>query len=257
LSVLLPKLSKYLKINSNQFGYKKNTSCLLAATVVKEIIFNYTKKGSIVHAAVVVMSKAFDRINHKLLLTKLANTNMPPLLVNILYCMMTNTTVNVKFNNICGSRFVVGNGTRQGGCLSGLLFNFYINDIIDEIMETSVGCHIEFECKNIICYADDFILLSPSANGLQFLIDKLYNCLSSHSLKLNVEKSKRIVFVGKNRKKINFGFCIYVNGCKLALVKDCNYLGIVLSRDMSINLDVERACKSYLKQFYGMFSKFY
>ena len=140
------------------------------------------------------MSKAFDHINHKNFFMKLIDTSLSTQAVKIINYMNCNSSVYVRFNNVSGNSWKVGNGTRQGGCLSGLLFSFYVNDILEESGNSSIGCFIDFNCVNIICYADDFILLCPSANRLQFLRDKLLLNLSLNSLKLNANKSKYIIF---------------------------------------------------------------
>ena len=51
---------------------------------------------------------------------------------------------------------------------------------------------------NLICYADDIVLASPSANGLQFLMDKISSLLTENGLMINVEKSSYVVFGSKN-----------------------------------------------------------
>ena len=62
---LEPTLSKHLNLNNRQFGYRQGTGCMMAAAVVKEAILQYTTKNTNVHASILDMSKAFDRINHK------------------------------------------------------------------------------------------------------------------------------------------------------------------------------------------------
>ena len=81
--------------------------------------------------------------------------------------------VNVLFNGCLGTDWPVGNGARQGGILSGLLFNFYINRMIREISTLPQGCVLAGSKMNIICYADDILLLAPSSTGLQILLNKL------------------------------------------------------------------------------------
>ncbi len=90
--------------------------------------------------------------------------------------MNENQNVWITFNNVTGNKWNIKNGTRQGGILSGLIFNFYINDIIKTISELTAGCSIGLYKINILGYADDIILICPSANRLQTLIDKLYLC---------------------------------------------------------------------------------
>ncbi len=56
--------------------------------------------------------------------------------------MNENQNVWITFNNVMGEKWKIKNGTLQGGVLSGLIFNFYINDILKTISELTTGCSI-------------------------------------------------------------------------------------------------------------------
>ena len=77
------------------------------------------------------------------------------------------------FGDYLGDEWVIGNGIRQGGVLSSIMFSFYINDEIQRIRMICLGCQLEFYSINIVAYADDVLLLSPSEKGLQKFIDKV------------------------------------------------------------------------------------
>ena len=66
-------------------------------------------------------------------------------------------------------------GVRQGEVLSPYLFRFYVRDIIQAITRMNVGCSVGGFMINLLCFADDnMVLLAPSSDGLQLLIDTLY-----------------------------------------------------------------------------------
>ena len=72
-----PVLTKHLRISANQFGFRKQTSCQNAIIFLKETVPSYTSEGSKVHCAFTDMSKAFDKLQHSLILTKIDSTSVP------------------------------------------------------------------------------------------------------------------------------------------------------------------------------------
>jgi len=61
--------------------------------------------------------------------------------------------------------FVLSCGVRQGGVLSPYLhvFAVYMDSIFDKVKHSNVGCNLKWFCLSIILYADDLLLLAPSA----------------------------------------------------------------------------------------------
>lgn len=92
----------------------------------------------------------------------------------------------------------------------------------------------------ILLYADDTVLMAESARDLQKQLDKFYDYCQLWKLKVNVEKTKIMIFSkGRQPANINFNY----NGVEIDIVKDFNYLGVLLSRTGSF-----KACKSHLSE---------
>ena len=74
-------------------------------------------------------SKAFDRVNHLSLFNKLKLRNMCPTILKFLMCTYQRQSVMVNWNGECSSTFSVGNGVKQGGVLSPVLFAVYLDGL--------------------------------------------------------------------------------------------------------------------------------
>ena len=244
-----------LKIHRNQFGFRQHTSTNMTVTVVKEIIYNYKQAGSTVFGGFIDLSKAFDKVNHrKLLNTIFSNSDLSPNLKLVIQSFLLNQSAYINFNGFKSDVHHIGNGCRQGGINSPLFFNFYINNMIKSIVNTKIGCQLALNNYNIIAYADDLILLSPSQSGLQYLLNKVYEHLLELDLSINTIKSKVLVF--RSGTKPNYNVQFLINNVAVEIVHSIKYLGIILSDDMSHKLDIERQSKAFLKQSFGFLRKF-
>ena len=108
--------------------------------------------------------------------------------------MLMNTYVNVTYNNATDQEWQIKSGTRQGGIPSPILFSIYINDFLNTISTSGIGCKLRYSQVNILCYADHIILLAPLSKELQIIVDKLECYFNEMSLIMNLSKPAYIVF---------------------------------------------------------------
>ena len=254
---LLEKITDKIRLNKHQFGFRKQTGCLQAIAIVKETIFKYNSEGSNVHCATVDLSKAFDKLNWKLLFNKLASTDLKRDIIDFIRVMYDQTFVHTLFNGTKSCTWKIGNGVRQGGILSPFLFCFYLDSTLDYITNMPIGCEIMGYKTNMICFADDVMLLSPSAAGLQLMLDVISDKFKSLCLAINANKSGYILFKRKGYKSQSSSSVILLNGEQLAQVDKCKYLGVFLTENGNIAPDIDRVTTSFLRQFNAMYSKFH
>ena len=96
--------------------------------------------------------------------------------------------------------------------------------------------------------------MAPSANGLQFLIDKTAELISGIRLQINPEKSQYMVFKHKARRAVES--TVKIGDSYLQRKSSSKYLGVVLMESSHIKEDVDRCCSAFFGQFNGLYQKF-
>ena len=139
VSCVLSKLFEYCVLDKFQavffssdlqFGFKAKVGCADALYTLKSVVDYYVRNGSTVTLTALDVSKAFDKVSHFALFSKLMEMNAPRCLINVLICWYSKCYVSVKWNNVTSTCFQSMAGVRQGGVLSPVLFAIYIEDIV-------------------------------------------------------------------------------------------------------------------------------
>ena len=159
---LFSKFSSYFATDVRQFGFKKNTGCSNAIFTARTIIENFINFGDTANLCTTDVSKAFDKVNHYALFTKLMDRKVPRIFLQLLVSWLPHCYTCIKWNNLLSDFFILNVGVRQGSVLAPFLFSVYINDVIKDCLSYQLG--------EILIYADD-ILIARSVTSLQKIID--------------------------------------------------------------------------------------
>ena len=245
------RLSDFLKDNkilsNSQIGFLEETRTVDHVFTLKTLINKHvhnTPKGKI-FACFIDFRKAYDSVCHKALFQKLSDLNISDNFIDVLKNMYSKTTCAVKIGD-SRTKFVdYTKGVRQGCPLSPLLFNTFINDLAETLEDKSLNPFILPNGSNLNClmYADDIVIFSKTADGLQSLIDKVQVYCDTWKMNLNVKKTKCITFQKKNRtnKKNTFMF----GNKEIESVSSFNYLGMTINANGSLHSSMENlSCKA-------------
>jgi len=124
-----------------QFGFKAGHSTALCTSAFKRTVEYYRDRGSL-FTCFVDITKAFDSVNYWKLFNKLLDDGIDVAIVTILAFWYSNQKICVRWQNTLSKYFTIGNGIRQGGVLSPVLFAWYINDLLHGISTLGIGCNV-------------------------------------------------------------------------------------------------------------------
>ena len=115
-------------------------------------------------------------------------------LYDIIKSIYSKTKYSCQFSDTYSTSFLATQDVKQGDSLSPTLFNLFIDDI-DHYFDKNIFKPVSLDNKefNHLLYADDLILVSESAAGLQSCIDSLQTFCSDWRLNVNLNKTKAML----------------------------------------------------------------
>ncbi|GFV41467.1 probable RNA-directed DNA polymerase from transposon BS [Trichonephila clavipes] len=239
--LVLARLNVHLNINgllpSEQYGYRKGHGAVDQVLYFCQRIRNAQYKKPTYHtvAALLDMSRAFDKVWRQLLITKLHDyfsirCRALPWISDFLW----DRSIRVKYNNCLSDPFAIRQGVPQGSVLSPVLFSLYITDI-----ERVLAKHCE-----VGIFADDIIVWSSGSDvgenelKLNRAMEEAHSFAEMHKLIFNASKSLT-TFFSTNKHLFNYQPKISMNGIQLCYVKNAKYLGYTLDQEITSNKHIE------------------
>jgi hypothetical protein len=223
----------YRNYDSNQFGFRprSSTQCALLAFQSHVLKAFESKPPLSTFAISFDLQKAFDTINHDVLITILTELHFPTYLIKLFQNYLFSRKQIVFANNCYSEPLPITSGIPQGSVLGPVLFCLYINSL-------------QPTCQEISCikYADDttFIISVPHSVDPVPLINKEIThmqewCLK-HKMKLNNQKTKIMQLdTPKNYLYSNH----YITNFNLFIAEQFSFLGYTISKNLSWNSHID------------------
>ena len=227
-------LDKNNLISKVQGSGKQSTRTSDHLMVVKFLIDKVVKgQKKKLFACFVDIKKAFDCTNRQLLFYKLMTEyNVGGSFLKLLQALYDNHEVYVRLSDGLLQPILTTIGLKQGCGISPLLFNLFINKLPEIFDKTCDPVKLGEEDLSSLLWADDLVLLSSSAQGLQNAIDRTFSFYKDLGLDLNTKKTKVMIFNPRGIKLPGFNF--FVSGSPLEIVDNYQYLGIKLKTSGSL-----------------------
>ena len=228
-------LTKFLNENKlifqSQYGFRAGHSCEHALLEAQTKLSAALEKKQIAVLLLIDFSKAFDMVEHGILLSKLEHYGVRGHHLSWFRTYLTNRRQYVHVNNIDSSESLLVHGVPQGSILGPLLFVLYINDL-PQI--NKIANYIFYaDDANIIVTADNYLDLKLKLNTVLQQID---SWVLNNGLKLNVKKTNYMVFT--NRHNVEKDLNISLNGIKIESTERERFLGVIMDTSMTWKLHI-------------------
>ncbi len=218
-------LDKDNQLYKHQYGFRKGYSTVNAVSeFVADTLQAFEDKQYTV-AVFLDLSKAFDTIDHKILLYKLSNYGIRGKALEWFKSYLSDRTQYVSHNGNNSDIMNITCGVPQGSILGPLLFLLYINDLPNSL-----------KYLKAILFADDSTVygssksLSTLVRNTQDDLNKLNDWLCANKLSLNINKTNFIVFSLKpSTDPVN----IEINGTRINRELSTKFLGVYIDQTLN------------------------
>jgi len=223
--------------SDSQYGFRKERSCEHALNDILENIRQGLDDDKISMAVLIDFRKAFDTVDHKLLIEKLRMYFFSPSAIKLMSNYLENRTFITKIGKSSSKPAPLNIGVPQGSVLGPLLFNIFINDMN----------FLDFKSKATL-FADDTTLhivgdsIENVCKDLQSDLILLLTWLHHNRLFINWDKTIAILF-RKKTSKFKDVPKITVENNNIQFVEKSKLLGVTIDSNLDFHEHVSNTCK--------------
>lgn len=229
-----------------QYGFRKGKSTINAIYQTLTNIIKSLNQNQVTATLCLDLSKAFDRVQHDILLLKLEKTGIRGTALELIRSYLTGRTQRIssrgKDGHIKTSKSCnIEVGVPQGSLMGPLLYIIYTNDLV---LTTN---------SDMVMFADDTSITCKEANAsicervLQCDLERLVEWFNMNQLIVNFEKTKLIIFRQKNE---NIELCH--QGKQIEVVKSLSFLGVQIDQNLNWKDHIEKLAPNIAQQCYAV-----
>ena len=230
-------------LTNHQFGFRKNHSTTYLTLDMFDELFDSKHKGNTPAIIFLDIKKAFDTVDHKILIDKLKFYGVDGTVILWIESYLSGRKQATKFLGIKSIYLCIKFGVPQGSLLGPLLFSIYINDIVN-------ACNL----SKPYLFADDGALLFRNICRKTYLSIRIemltiIKWLSVNKLSLNIDKTKILIFD-------NVQFSVKIKISDNYAIKECKsykYLGLIVDNLLKLDLHVDYIKKKIQKRIGAMY----
>ena len=235
-------LAHYLEVNDLfhplQSGFRQNHSCQTALVRLCDQWLSAINQSKMTGAIFLDFKKAFDLVNHEILMKKLMLYLCDEKSVSFFASYLTDRTQFVYSNGTVSSTMVTKTGVPQGSVLGPLLFSLFINDLPLSVSDKNVLCDL---------FADDSSLHSSGASptsiqtSLQTALTDISDWCDQNMMVIHPKKTKSMLIATRQRhqtKPLTLQLTLKDNA--IEQVREHRVLGVIIDQELKWQAHIEK-----------------
>jgi hypothetical protein len=248
-------LSAFLEDNNllyvYQSGFRKHHSCQTALSALCDTWLDNMNKLNLTGAVFLDLRKAFDLIDHEILLQKLDTYVQNCSVTALIRSYLQNRTQYVYFNGKSSHKDSIMCGVPQGSILGPLLFCLFINDLPLAIEDSSVNCDM---------FADDNTLHTNGKTidevqvSLQRGLNNIQDWCQENKMVLHPDKTKSMVIATRQKhQRQQLELKLKIKSTCIEQVQEHKVLGVVLDSEMNWHSHINNVNKHLSRNLYLLY----
>lgn len=223
-------------IRREQVGFISGEECPAQAMCLIEAVQRRCAKGQDTLMCFLDLKKAYDLVPQERLFVKLVGLGIGAKMMKFIRSLYAGTRMKVRLKGGVSEGFENLRGVRQGCPTSPIIFNMFINDILEGLEGITVpGLPDKLPG---LCFADDTVLFAESIEEMKINLDKIQKWMQINCMEINTTKCGLMWIKGSGTERI--GQPIEYEGNPIPWTENYTYLGIEINQD----LDLEKMAKS-------------
>lgn len=200
-----------------QYGFLAGTDTSSAAADLVTLLQDTLNNGRVAAATFIDIAKAFDSVNHTILLAKLEKAGIVGPALALITDNLSDRTFSVRIGDTTGAPEMMLRGVPQGSILSLILFLVYVNDLLKLKLKGTLQL-----------YADDAAILFEGVDppGLQDAmtddLTRVFDWFCANGLAMNVKKTRHMIFCHPRKNFDRSAIRLRINGTEFGFLRNYN-----------------------------------
>jgi len=188
--IVIKRISDYALshgfIRPEQFGFRNKEECISLYISIREICQRRMIKGKFTYLAFLDFKKVYDSVPIYNILTKLSNIGIRDKCLRFIKNLNLTSKAHASHYGCLSEEFPIHRGVRQGCLLSPILFNIFIDNLLDKCRRFGVVVEGKKCCGYL--FADDIVLIAPGIKSLRSILNNVHDWAKKNKMTFGINK---------------------------------------------------------------------